>query len=88
MFHKYFHAGAGGVLEAITQNAGCEMHKGKSVPVHSKIRLALTLALSPRRGNHQWRRRKNALTGGPFPALEKVLPLLEGEGRGEGEVEF
>ena len=31
---------------------------------------------------------ENSLTGEPFAALEKVLPLLGGEGRGEGELEF
>ena len=40
------------------------------------------------KGNHSWSRRKNSLNGEPGPALEKVLPLRGGEGRGEGEREF
>ena len=51
-------------------------------------RLALTLALSPRRGNQQWPRLEKFLTSGHSPALEKILPLPGGEGRGEGEREF
>ena len=56
--------------------------------MQSGVTLALTLTLSPRRGNRQWLRRKNSSNGEPFPALEKILPLPGGEGRGEGECEF
>ena len=56
--------------------------------MQSEITLALTLTLSPRRGNRQWPRRKNSLNSESFSALEKVLPLLGGEGWGEGEREF
>ena len=59
-----------------------------AVSMQSKVTLALTLTLSPRRGNRQWPRRKNSLNGESFPALEKVLPLPGGEGRGGGEREF
>ena len=44
--------------------------------MQSVKRLAITLTLSPRRGNHQWTCREKSLTGGPSPALEKLLPLL------------
>ena len=50
--------------------------------------LALTLTLSPRRGNRQWPHRKNSLIGELFPAREKIFPLPGGEGQGEGEREF
>ena len=56
-----------------------------AVSMQSEVTLALTLTLSPRRGNRQWLRWEKSLTGGPIPALEKVLPLPGGEGRGEGE---
>jgi hypothetical protein len=52
------------------------------------MRLALTLTLSPRRGNHPWSRWEESLTVNLFPALEKLPPLPGGEGRGEGEREF
>ena len=50
--------------------------------------LALTPALSPRKGIHQRPRREKLLTSELYPTLEKILPLPEGEGRGEGEREF
>ena len=50
--------------------------------------LALTPALSPRRGNHQWPRLENSVIVESFPALEQILPLPVGEGRGEGERKF
>src|SRR5262245_55661715 len=46
-----------------------------------EIRFALTLTLSPRRGKHQWARRKNSRTGDRSPTLEMILPLSAGEGR-------
>ena len=51
----------------------------------SEITLALTLALSPRRGNHPRLRREKSRRSEHSPALEKILPLSGGEGRGEGE---
>ena len=56
--------------------------------MQSESRLALTLTLSPRRGNFQCMRQEESLIGEHTPALEKVLPLLGGEGRGEGERAF
>jgi hypothetical protein len=44
--------------------------------MQSDSRLALTLTLSPRRGNLKWQRWEKLLNGGHFPALEKFLPLL------------
>jgi hypothetical protein len=44
--------------------------------MQSQTRLALTLTLSPRRGNHQWQRWKKSTNGEHSPALENVLPLL------------
>ena len=46
---------------------------------------ALTLTLSPRRGNSGWPRWSHSLDGGCGDDAGRVLPLLEGEGRGEGE---
>jgi hypothetical protein len=37
---------------------------------------ALTLTLSPRRGNQLWPRRERSPDGGPFAVFEKLLPLL------------
>ena len=54
----------------------------------SELSLALTLTLSPRRGNPQWPRRKSSQTDEPFPAQDKILPLPGREGRGEGGREF
>ena len=59
-----------------------------AVSMQSETRLALTLTLSPRRGNPQRLRREKSLNGEPCPALEKVLPLPGGEGRREGERAF
>ena len=56
-----------------------------AVSMQSEVTLTLTLTLSPRRGNLQWVRREKSLNGEHSPALEKVLPLPAGEGRGEGE---
>jgi len=56
--------------------------------MQSETRLALTLTLSPRRGNHQWPRKEKSATGEHSPSLETILPLLGGEGRGEGERKF
>jgi hypothetical protein len=53
--------------------------------MQKKQRLALTLTLSPRRGNRGRRSLGESLNGEHSPALEKTLPLLGGEGRGEGE---
>ena len=58
-----------------------------AVSMQSTSTLALTLALSPRRGNRPRPRREKSLNSEPIPALEKVLPLPGGEGRGEGECE-
>ena len=58
-----------------------------AVSMQSEVTPALTLTLSPRRGNRPWPRRKKSSNGEPIPALEKVLPLPGGEGRGEGEGE-
>src|SRR5262249_49754496 len=46
-----------------------------------EVRLALTLTLSPRRGNHQWARRKNSRAGDRSSTLEMIRPLSTGEGR-------
>ena len=59
-----------------------------AITMESGKKLALTLTLSPRRGNLQWPHREKSLTGEHCPALEKILPLPGGEGRGEGEREF
>ena len=59
-----------------------------AVTMQSEIRPALTLTLSPRRGNPQWPRREKSVISELSPALEKILPLPGGEGRGEGEREF
>ena len=66
---------------------GHEDRDAIAVSMQSVVTLALTLTLSPRRGNFKWPRRKNSLNGKPIPALEKVPPLPGGEGRGEGEGE-
>ena len=58
------------------------------VSMQSEVTLALTLTLSPRRGNLQWVGREKSLAGEHSPALEKVLPLPAGEGWGEGERAF
>ena len=58
------------------------------VSVQSVIRLALTLTLSPRRGNHQRPLLEKSGNDQHFPVLEKILPLPGGEGRGEGERRF
>ena len=50
--------------------------------------LALTLTLSPWRGNQHRQRGEKPLPHELFPALETILPLPGGEGRGEGECEF
>ena len=44
--------------------------------MQSQIRLALTLAISPRRGDHQWLCREKSAAGEPSPALEMILRLL------------
>ena len=48
--------------------------------MQSEKRLALTLTLSPRRGNRQWPRLENQLPSEHSPALQKSLPLTGGEG--------
>jgi len=53
--------------------------------MQSEDLFALTLALSPRRGNVQSPRWEESLTGGRIAELRKFLPLPGGEGRGEGE---
>src|SRR5438309_11929372 len=53
--------------------------------MQSEDLFALTLALSPRRGNVQSPPWEESLTGGRIAELRKFLPLLGGEGRGEGE---
>ena len=68
--------------------SGVKLATVLAVFMPSETTPALTLTLSPGRGNHHWPRRKKSQTGGSSPALEKVLPLPGGEGRGEGEREF
>ena len=77
-------------IEHPTSNIQCPMIScpASAVSMQSEKRFALTLTLSPRRGNHQWPRWDKSLTGEPSPALEKVLPLPGGEGWGEGERAF
>ncbi|PYK01781.1 MAG: hypothetical protein DME23_03430 [Verrucomicrobia bacterium] len=53
--------------------------------MESGVWFALTLSLSPRRGNSQSPRWGKSLNGERCPELKKLLPLLGGEGRGEGE---
>ena len=72
----------------IEKKAGGSRCPTLAVSMQSEVTLALTLTLSPRRGNLQWVRREKSLNGEPSPALEKVLPLPAGEGRGEGEHAF
>ena len=47
--------------------------------------LALTLSLSPRRGDSLSPRRERLPEGEPFRSPRPLLPLPGGEGRGEGE---
>ena len=47
--------------------------------------IALTLALSTKRGNRSLPRWEKSLIGDRSTDLEKLLPLPGGEGRGEGE---
>jgi hypothetical protein len=37
---------------------------------------ALTLTLSPRRGNYTWQRWEKSMSAGRFATLERFLPLL------------
>src|SRR5438094_7427013 len=52
----------------------------------SEARLALTLALSPRRGNQQWGTLGRSLNGEHSPALENILPPHEPQGRARHSV--
>src|SRR5205823_7048459 len=56
-----------------------------AVSMQSEDWFALTLALSPRRGNVQSPRWEESLTGARIAELRTFLPLPGGEGRGEGE---
>ena len=83
-----FDAFSAGLEAPALRQAGCLPPQFRGSKRENGFRDTLTLTLSPRRGNRQWPRRKNSLNGEPVPALEKVLPLPGGEGRGEGELEF
>ncbi len=56
-----------------------------AVSMRSEDWFALTLALSPMRGNVHSPPWEESLTGGRVAELRKFLPLPGGEGRGEGE---
>ena len=56
--------------------------------MQSEIRLALTLTLSPQEREPAMVVLGKSLNGEHSPALENLLPLPGGEGRGEGEREF
>jgi hypothetical protein len=47
-----------------------------AVTIQLVLSLALTLTLSPRRGDHPLPRWEQSPNGGQYPALEKLLPLL------------
>jgi len=51
----------------------------------SEVWFALTLSLSPRRGNLPALRWEKSLNREPFPGAEEASPSPGGEGRGEGE---
>src|SRR5579863_2762495 len=53
--------------------------------MHSEHCLALTLSLSPGRGDRLLPHWKKSPNGEASAAMENGLPLLGGEGRGEGE---
>ncbi|PYI84902.1 MAG: hypothetical protein DME26_12420 [Verrucomicrobia bacterium] len=56
--------------------------------MQSEIRLALTLTLSHQEREPAMVVLGKSLNGEHSPALENLLPLPGGEGRGEGEREF
>ena len=47
-----------------------------AVSIQSKLKTALTLTLSPRRGNHSSLRFEHSLDAGIDPVLDTALPLL------------
>ena len=64
------------------------LHTPSAVSIQSEDRFALTLTLSPRRGNPACPSWVESPNGERFQRAEKVLPLLGGEGWGEGERDF
>ncbi len=46
-------------------------HSDQAVTIQLELRFALTLALSPRRGNHLWQPWERSLNSEPFPRWKK-----------------